>query len=116
MRTFFCVSIGLLLTACGPSIDSDSAKAGELVFQRNCAACHVTEIAPTLNGIIGRRAGSLDSFAYSDAMKQSGIVWDKETVAAFLQDPNAVVEGTNMAFAGLNEEEANNVAEYLRSQ
>lgn len=91
---------------------------GKKVFNK-CKACHevATEknkVGPTLKGVFGRTAGTLEGFAYSDAMKASGIVWSEETLKTYLADPKAMVPGGKMAFAGLKkEEELENVIEYL---
>ena len=51
------------------------------------------------------RAGSVEGFKYSDAMKESGVIWDKETLAAYVADPKGYVPGNKMAFAGLKKEQ-----------
>ena len=82
---------------------------GATVF-KPCASCHQIGpnarggFGPQLNGLFGRRAGSTSDFAYSDAMKTSGIVWDERTLAAFLRDPDKVVPGTKMRFWGIHDE------------
>lgn len=82
--------------------------AGSRAFQR-CAACHALgpgqeDLAgPGLQGVVGRRAGSLPGFAYSDAMRaagRAGLVWDRPTLERYLVDPEAVVPGTTMPFQG----------------
>jgi cytochrome c len=71
-----------------------------------CAACHRfrgaegTLIGPHLQGVFGRRAGTLAGFAYSPALAQSGLVWTPRAVAAWLENPAGFVEGTSMAFTG----------------
>lgn len=59
------------------------------------------KIGPHLVGIFGRQAGSVGGFKYSDAMKSSGVVWEDETIAAYLKDPKAYIPGNRMAFPGL---------------
>jgi cytochrome c len=54
--------------------------------------------------VIGRAAGSLDDYKYSKAMTASGLVWDEETLAAYLKAPKKFVKGTKMAFAGLKKD------------
>ena len=95
--------------------------AGEKVFVR-CKACHEiapdkSKIGPSLYGVIGRKAGSLSSFqTYSDAMKNSGKVWDESSLAEFLQAPMTVVKGTRMFFNGLpSEQDRSNLIAYLKS-
>nr|WP_229473977.1 cytochrome c family protein [Pseudoduganella lurida] len=94
--------------------------AGASTF-RTCASCHQVGpsargvFGPHLNGVIGRRAGSTPDYAYSPAMKKSGIVWNERTLAAFLRDPDEVVPGTKMRFWGIgNERQIANLLAYLR--
>ncbi len=83
-----------------------NAVAGQRVFNQ-CASCHTigkgaqAEAAPALNGVIGRKAGTAPGFAYSAAMKKSGLTWDAPTLARFLQAPAKTVPGTQMGFGGL---------------
>jgi cytochrome c len=71
-----------------------------------CAACHTfgagerVIIGPNLHGIFGRRAASLPDFAYSPALRASGLYWTPRTVAAWLADPQGFVSGTTMTFTG----------------
>jgi cytochrome c len=81
------------------------AKAGEAIYGR-CAACHSLEhdrAGPRHCGLLGRRAGSVKDFAYSDAMKRSGIVWTKQALDRFLAAPMAAVPGTSMGYAGIGD-------------
>jgi len=100
---------GALLCLAGPaSADGDAAK-GEKIFAR-CKACHtldpgVNKIGPSLAGVMGRRSGTVADFKYSDAMKSAGIVWDEETMDAYLADPKGYIPGNKMAFAGLKKED-----------
>lgn len=103
-----------------PSQAGDAA-AGEKVFNK-CKACHQVgekakiRVGPVLNGIVGRAAGSDESFRYSDALSESGLTWDEATLADFLADPKATVPGNKMAFPGLRkEEEIANVIAFLAS-
>ncbi len=117
-------AIGMLMTGLmagsGLAQDGDPA-AGEKVF-RQCQACHVIDaqqnrVGPYLAGIIGRPAGTAEGFKYSDAMANSGIVWNEETIAEYLANPRSYVEGNRMAFAGLrNEQQIADVIAYIQSQ
>jgi cytochrome c len=97
----------LMLAGCAPS--GTDAATGEKLFVQ-CAGCHQVGpsaragFAPHLNDLFGRRAGSTPDFAYSDAMKASGIVWNDQTLAAFLHDPDKLVPGTRMRFWGIGDE------------
>ncbi|MGY3176542.1 cytochrome c [Pseudomonas sp. TE12234] len=98
------------------------AEAGGKLFKRVCGGCHqIGESAraffgPQLNGIIGRTAGSTTDYQYSDAMKSSGVVWTREKLAAYIEDPKAVVSGTRMIFWGISDQEKiDNLLAYLQT-
>lgn len=82
---------------------------GEDVFKK-CRACHAIGdgaknlVGPQLNGIIGRKSGSVEGFPYSDANKNSGATWDKDTFLKYIKDPKAFMPGNKMAFAGIKDE------------
>jgi cytochrome c len=82
---------------------------GEKVFA-TCKACHQigegakNAIGPELNGVVGRKAGSVAGYSYSDANKNSGITWDQSNLAEYLKDPKVKVPGTKMIFAGIKDE------------
>ncbi len=96
------------------------AAAGEKTFVQ-CKACHVLEegqnrVGPSLHGIIGRTAGQVAGFNYSAANKNSGKVWDEETLYAYLENPQAFMPGTKMIFAGLKQpQDRANVIAYLKT-
>ncbi|GAB4361608.1 MAG: cytochrome c family protein [Kiloniellaceae bacterium] len=103
--------------------DGDAAK-GEKVFNK-CKACHAVgdnaknKIGPMLNGIVGATIASVEGFKYSDAFqaKQAeGMVWDEETLAAYLAKPKDFIPGNKMSFAGLRkEDEREDVIAYLKT-
>jgi len=109
----------LLLAAAGPGQAPD-VEAGKAVFKK-CALCHTTEagknkIGPSLFGVVGRKAASLESYNYSDAMKKYDNAWDPQTLDTYLADPRAVVPGTKMIFPGIKEEkERQDVIAYLET-
>jgi cytochrome c len=80
------------------------AERGKEVFLK-CVACHPLDsknsLGPNLRGVLGRKAGSVEGFRYSRAMKNADIVWDEKTLDAFLDDPQKVVPGTTMPFSGI---------------
>lgn len=96
--------------AADPSKSLDQAKiaAGEVMFRQNCMTCHSPDSAknafgPSLVGVIGRTAGTLPRFAYSDAMKQSGIVWSDVTLRQWLSDNEKLVPGTRMKHVSITD-------------
>ncbi len=95
-------------------------QAGEAVFKRNCAVCHTVDpgknkIGPTLFGIVGRKAGTVPGFAYSEANKKSGVTWTEQTLDTYLTDPRKFIPGTKMVFAGLKDaEEREALIEFLK--
>lgn len=85
-----------------PAYTGDAAR-GQAIYER-CLACHALahdRTGPRHCGLFGRRAGSVPGFAYSDAMRRSGIVWDEQTLDLFLKNPLAAVPGTSMGYAGV---------------
>lgn len=95
---------------------------GKLIFLR-CASCHdistsaSPKTGPNLRGVIGRKAGSLPGFSYSQAMKRHSFVWDEPMLQRWLVNPNTVVPGTAMAFEGLRRKsDRDAVIAYLASQ
>lgn len=100
--------VALALASSAAVADGDAAK-GKKIFNK-CKACHAVDaeknkVGPHLVGIIGRTAGAVDGFKYSDAMKGSGVTWDEETIAAYLTDPKGYIEGNKMVFPGLKKED-----------
>jgi cytochrome c len=97
-----------LCAAAAPAIAADPA-AGEKAFAV-CKACHkVGEgakngVGPTLNGVVGRAAGSVEGYKYSDAMKNSGVTWDEANLAEYIKNPKAKIEGNKMAFPGVKDD------------
>ena len=92
-----------LLLVTLPAAAVPAAPDGEAIYER-CAACHSLthdRAGPRHCGLLGRRAGSVAGFAYSEAMKRSGIVWSEATLERFLAAPLATVPGTSMGYAGI---------------
>lgn len=98
---------------------AQDAAAGLRAFIR-CRACHTIgegeahRVGPNLFGVVGRAAGTAEGYEkYSDAMKDSGIVWDDETLAGYLAAPAAYVEGNLMKFPGAPPADIPNLIAYL---
>ncbi|MEC8642513.1 MAG: cytochrome c family protein [Pseudomonadota bacterium] len=120
MMRFVIAALIVMLSADMPAHAGD-IKAGEKVFKK-CKACHVVDkeknkTGPHLVGIIGRPAGSVESFKkYSKAMKASGIVWDAASLDGYLENPKKYLKGGKMAFAGLRKQkDRDNIIAYFES-
>jgi cytochrome c len=91
-------------------VRAQDVAAGEKVFTQ-CRACHQVgptaknAVGPVLNGLFGRKAGTVEGYNYSPANKNSGITWDETTFAEYIKDPRAKVPGTKMVYAGLKDEQ-----------
>ena len=94
--------------------------AGATSFKK-CGACHdvgptaKNKVGPVLNGIDGRKSGTMANYNYSDANKGSGITWNEEPFLDYIKDPKAKIPNTKMVFPGIkNEAEAKNLWAYLK--
>ncbi|KAB0563492.1 cytochrome c family protein [Pseudomonas palleroniana] len=102
------LTCALMLTT-GPAFAAGDAEAGGKLFTKTCGGCHsIGEGArggfgPQLNGIIDRPAGTTTDYQYSDAMKNSGVVWTRDKLAAYIEAPKNVVSGTRMIFWGISD-------------
>jgi cytochrome c len=117
MRTL--IVAAALIAASAYSAPAQDVAKGEISFHK-CLPCHSigddaqNKIGPELNGLDGRHSGSVADFSYSDANKNSGIVWNEAEFKDYIKDPRAKVPGTKMIFAGIkSENEANNLWAYL---
>jgi len=98
-------ALTLLIAATGVARADGDAARGEKRFDE-CATCHslkegVNGVGPSLHGVLGRKAGSLDDFRYSPAMKRSGLTWTPQALATFIADPQKAVPNNRMPFAGM---------------
>jgi cytochrome c len=123
-KAFSCLVAVLGLALASPAFaDGDAAK-GEKVFKK-CKACHAVgekaknKVGPALNGIVGAPAAQAEGFKYSKSiveLAEGGLVWDQETLSAFLVKPKDVVPKTKMSFAGLRkEDDVTNIIAYLQT-
>ena len=102
-------AIVALASSAGAAVAGDIA-AGEGSFKK-CMPCHSigenakNAIGPIQNGLKGRKSGTVPGYSYSDANKNSGIVWDEGTFKEYSKDPKAKIPGTKMAFAGIKKEQ-----------
>ncbi len=113
------LTAGLILIATMASASAQDVAAGKSSFAK-CAACHAigegakNKVGPELNGLNGRKSGTVAGYSYSEANKASGITWDEATFKEYIKDPKAKVPGTKMSFAGIKrEQEINDLWAFL---
>lgn len=96
-------------------------KAGEIMFEHRCRSCHSDDpnaqsYGPSLVGIVGRRAGTVEGFSYSDALKNSGLVWNENSLRAWMADNTGVMPGTRMRHVGIDDRaEQDFILAYLKT-
>jgi len=102
-----CTMIVAVLAGWPAGVTAQDVEAGSQAFFRRCAACHMLTpgrhlTGPSLAEIWQRQAGTLEGFdRYSEALEESGIVWGREALDAWLADPTAMVPGTTMEITGI---------------
>ena len=118
MRKFIFVAM-LAIAGSGEALAQDAA-AGEKVFGV-CKMCHQigetakNAVGPELNGLIGRKSGTVAGYSYSAANKESGLTWDEPTFREYIQNPKGKVPGTKMIYAGLKDEQKiNDLVAFLK--
>jgi cytochrome c len=109
----------IVIASVGGAAAQDVA-AGENSFKK-CLPCHAigpdakNKVGPELNGLDGRKSGTVEGYNYSDANKNSGVTWNEAQFKEYIQDPRAKIKGTKMVFAGIkSENEINNLWAYLK--
>jgi cytochrome c len=118
MRTLVLVAAALAVS--NGIAKAQDAAAGEAVF-RVCRACHTIGpdaknlVGPVLNGLDGRKSGTIEGYSYSDANKNSGITWNEASFKEYIVNPAAKIPNTKMAFVGIkNEKDIANLWAYLK--
>ena len=110
--------LAILPAAAAPEESED----GKVAFNNACRTCHSfkegdNRLGPTLHGIVGRKAGSIEGFQFSSAMKSSGITWDEKNLDQFIANPENVVHGNAMKpFGGVADaSERAKIVDYLKT-
>lgn len=117
IRMLIAVSV---LAIVNPAASAQDLAAGATSYKK-CVTCHdigptaKNKVGPLLNGLDGRRSGTIAGYNYSSANKESGIVWNEELFVEYIKDPKAKIPNTKMVFAGIkNETEARNLWAYIK--
>jgi cytochrome c len=122
-KTTILAALAAAVLFAAPALAEGDAAKGEKVFAK-CKACHenekgVNKVGPTLKGVVGRKAGIVEGYKYSEAMAAKGtegLVWDEANIASYLADPKGFVPKNKMALAALKKpEEIADVIAYLKA-
>jgi cytochrome c len=90
---------------------------GKTLFEKRCTGCHTltqNKEGPLLQGVYGRTSGTVAGFAYSAALKKTGVVWDEKSLEKWLADPDALIPGNDMDFLVSKAQERRDIVSYLR--
>lgn len=93
------------------------AQHGAALYQERCTACHSLDyngVGPMHRGVYGRKAGSVPGFAYSDAVRRSGVVWSEDTLSRWLSDPQQFIPGQRMGFRVADAADRADLIAYLK--
>jgi cytochrome c len=115
------ISSLLLMTASIAMAQSSTSAAGSAlkgkeIYDARCSACHSVDdnrVGPMHLGVFGRKAGSVKSYSYSDALSRSKVVWSRDTLTAWLANPEALIPGQRMGYAMDNAKDREDVVAYL---
>jgi len=115
------LTFAAMLALAAPAMAADAANGKELFGA--CGKCHAitaegddTLVGPTLKGVVGRKAASIEDFRYSSAMRASGITWTEQTLKEYIADPQAKVKGNRMALKSTFEpNEIDDIIAYLKT-
>lgn len=119
---FFFVVAALALSSALADVTAAADGSGEQVFNNACRTCHSwkkddNRLGPTLHGIVGKPAGAVPGYTYSQAMKTSGLTWDEATLDKFIAQPDSVIPNNNMKpFTGISDAgQRKQIVEFLKS-
>jgi cytochrome c len=120
MRELLFAAVAAGVVAFASAAAAQDAEAGRRVFNQ-CRACHQLGetakniVGPRLNGLFGRKAGSIEGFNYTEANKNSGVTWDEPTFTEYIKNPRKFIPGTKMVFNGLQKDsDIANLIAYLK--
>ena len=113
---FFVFAVAVVNQA--PGAAGPAPGAGKELFAKRCSGCHGTDSSkegPRLRGVLGRKAGTVPGFQYSDALRNSGITWTEDLLAKWLENPEALVKDNDMEFRVSNADERAALVAWLKS-
>jgi cytochrome c len=123
LRTPIRVLVPVLILMGGvAAAQADTNGDNKMAFNNACRTCHSfkegdNRLGPSLHGVVGRKAGSAEGFAFSPAMKSSGITWDEQTLDKFIANPDQVVSGNGMKpYTGITDaKQRSEIVAYLKT-
>jgi cytochrome c len=115
------ISSLLLMTASFAMAQSSTTTAGSAlkgkeIYDARCSACHSVDdnrVGPMHLGVFGRKAGSVKSYSYSEALSKSKVIWNRDTLTAWLTNPEALIPGQRMGYAMDNGQDREDVVAFL---
>jgi cytochrome c len=110
---FLMGGLGLSVHAADPDLRTSRG-----IFERRCSGCHAPDInkgGPRLRGVLNRKAGTVEGFPYSDALRKSGIKWDEKLLKQWIENPDSIVKDNAMEFRVANADERVAIIAYLES-
>ncbi|MFD2141211.1 c-type cytochrome [Ancylobacter oerskovii] len=112
-------SLVFLFSGAAGLASAQDAAVGERLYRQRCSSCHSIEagqnrIGPSLAGIVGRKAGSVEGARYSQKMRELDVTWDAAQLETFIANPRAMVPGTTMTVSIANAADRANIAAYLQ--
>jgi cytochrome c len=119
--TIWLPSLFVLAQAHSTPVQAQNVETGKAVFRQTCGICHDAapdrnRVGPSLFGVVGRKAGSVPGFHYSEANRNSHLSWDPTALDRYLENPRGVIPGTLMFFPGLKDaQKRQDVIAYLET-
>jgi len=120
MRVVYIVTAGVVISVVAAALPAAAADIdhGKQLYIA-CASCHTEKpdaLGPSLKGVVGRKAGALEDFRYSNPMKRANLVWDEANLREYIANPQAKVKGNRMPFGGVaNAQDVEDVIAYLKT-
>jgi cytochrome c len=114
---YFILFVIAMISQSPPPAGTDPG-AGKDLFAKRCSGCHdvdSTKGGPRLRGVLGRKAGTVAGYPYSDALRKSGIIWTGNLLMKWLEKPEALVKDNDMEFRVSNAAERATLVAYLKS-
>ncbi len=101
-----------------PALTAGDVERGKALFDRKCTGCHSLDSnreGPRLRDVYGRKAGTVSGFSYSDALRNSGVVWDAINLERWIRDSDAMLPQSAMGFAVPKTQDRADIVAYLRT-